>query len=421
MQQSVERAGKIESLFYDGDQQVNRDGDPELGFDGVFACSIEGLDSQVLLDPLEERFNFPAAFVEIADGGSGQGELVGEKDKALAGVGVAEADSAQMVWIVVAAVIAVESDGLVGENARLLVRRAGVDARCVEVALGASDKKCSGQMDAMKPAIVEVAAIHHIVGSGLENYLVEDFDVVRISSGDADKHGNRSAQIEQRMHFDGGLGGTKMRPGEQTQTQVDSGRVQCISGCVEVHAEALLRVKFAGLKHQPLRQLGIDTPVAALVGFCQSGTPHGRTKAHRVELGWLGAETCFDVPQTLAISQLGKGHGAELFGATEVAHSAVTAIAGHTAGERSPGKKIHQLRKQQLASVQRCLQKDSLEPASRQFQIDTTQKQPQLITDQRVATSELAVNRTVVTEHSKTVGDGSVIDGHLTITGLFAF
>jgi hypothetical protein len=26
-----------------------------------------------------------------------------------------------------------------------------------------------------------------------------------------------------------------------------------------------------------------------------------------------------------------------------------------------------------------------------------------------------------VTEHSKTVGDGSVIDGHLTITGLFAF
>ena len=99
MQQSVERAGKIESLFYDGDQQVNRDGDPELGFDGVFACSIEGLDSQVLLDPLEERFNFPAAFVEIADGGSGQGELVGEKDKALAGVRVAEADSAQMVWI----------------------------------------------------------------------------------------------------------------------------------------------------------------------------------------------------------------------------------------------------------------------------------------------------------------------------------
>ena len=188
-----------------------------------------------------------------------------------------------------------------------------------------------------------------------------------------------------------------MRPGKQTEAQVDGGRVQRIGGCVQVHAEAFLRVKLAGLEHQPLRQLGIDAPVAALVGFCQGGTPNGRAEAHGVELGGLCAETGFDVAQALAIGQLGKGHGAELFGATEVAHPAVAAIPSHTAGKRGPGKKIHQLRKQQLASVHRCLQRTSLEPASRQLQIDTTQKQLQLITDQRVAASELAVNRTVVT------------------------
>jgi hypothetical protein len=54
------------------------------------------------------------------------------------------------------------------------------------------------------------------------------------------------------------------------------------------------------------------------------------------------------------------------------------------------------LRKQQLASVHRRLQKNFLVSASRQFQIDTTQKQPQLIKDQRVAANELAVNRTVM-------------------------
>src|SRR5450756_2735697 len=68
-----------------------------------------------------------------------------------------------------------------------------------------------------------------------------------------------------------------MRPGEQTQTQVNGGRVQRVCGCVEVHAEAFLCVEFTSLDHQPLRQLGIDTPVAALVGLSQSGTPHGRT------------------------------------------------------------------------------------------------------------------------------------------------
>src|ERR1035437_578443 len=106
-----------------------------------------------------------------------------------------------MVGIILAAVIAVESDGLVGEDAGELVRRLRADAGCVEVAFGASDKESPGQMDAMKPAIVEVAAIHHIECSRLEGNLVDDVDVMRIASGDADKHGNRSAQIEQYMHL----------------------------------------------------------------------------------------------------------------------------------------------------------------------------------------------------------------------------
>jgi hypothetical protein len=87
-----------------------------LGFDRVFAGSVEGLNTQVLLDPLEEQFNLPAALVESADGGSGQGELVGKEDKILTSVRIAEADAAQMAGIILAAVIAVEGDGLIGED-----------------------------------------------------------------------------------------------------------------------------------------------------------------------------------------------------------------------------------------------------------------------------------------------------------------
>ena len=114
MQQSVERAGEIEAFLDDGDQQVDRDGDPDLGFDRVFAGSVEGLDAQVLLDPLEEQLDLSAAFVEGADGGRRQGELVGKEDQVFAGVRVAEADAAQVAGIILAAVMAVESDGLVG-------------------------------------------------------------------------------------------------------------------------------------------------------------------------------------------------------------------------------------------------------------------------------------------------------------------
>jgi hypothetical protein len=49
----------IESSFdgepssHDGHQHVNRDSDPDLGFRGILAGAVEGLDAQVLLDPFE--------------------------------------------------------------------------------------------------------------------------------------------------------------------------------------------------------------------------------------------------------------------------------------------------------------------------------------------------------------------------------
>jgi hypothetical protein len=54
----------------------------------------------------------------------------------IAGFRVAKADATQMAGIILAAQMAVESDGLIGEDAGLLVRRMGVDARCVQVDLG---------------------------------------------------------------------------------------------------------------------------------------------------------------------------------------------------------------------------------------------------------------------------------------------
>jgi hypothetical protein len=40
------------------EMKLSRDGDPGLVFDRVFDSSVEGLDAQVLLDPLEEDLNF---------------------------------------------------------------------------------------------------------------------------------------------------------------------------------------------------------------------------------------------------------------------------------------------------------------------------------------------------------------------------
>ncbi len=207
-----------------------------------------------------------------------------------------------------------QADDLIRHDAAGLVGGAGIDAADALIAAGTGDEERSGKVDAIEAEEIQIAAIHDVVSSGLDHDLVEHVDVVPIAGGDADKRGDGAAQIEQRVHLDGGLGGTEMRPGKQAQAQVDGGRVQRVSGGVEIDAEAFAGIEPARLRHQSLRQFGVDAPVADLVGIGQRGAAHRRTKAHGVELVGLRVETRFDVAQALAIGQLRKRHGAILLG-----------------------------------------------------------------------------------------------------------
>jgi len=55
-------------LSYFGDQEVDRDGNPHLGFDRIVGGSIEGFDAEVLLNPFEEGFDdLPAASIAIGN------------------------------------------------------------------------------------------------------------------------------------------------------------------------------------------------------------------------------------------------------------------------------------------------------------------------------------------------------------------
>jgi hypothetical protein len=55
LQNSVEIGLEIEALSDDRHQDVDRDGDPYLGFDGVFGGAEERFDPQVLFDPFEKQ------------------------------------------------------------------------------------------------------------------------------------------------------------------------------------------------------------------------------------------------------------------------------------------------------------------------------------------------------------------------------
>ena len=49
----MQRGVQTKLLLDDGDEHVNRDGDPDLRLYCVLGGAVEALDAQVLLDPLE--------------------------------------------------------------------------------------------------------------------------------------------------------------------------------------------------------------------------------------------------------------------------------------------------------------------------------------------------------------------------------
>jgi hypothetical protein len=58
----------MEPFLDDGDQNVDRDSDPNLSFDGVLGSPVKSLDSQVLFDPAKEQFHLPTTAIQLGNG-----------------------------------------------------------------------------------------------------------------------------------------------------------------------------------------------------------------------------------------------------------------------------------------------------------------------------------------------------------------
>ncbi len=103
----------MEPLFHDGDQDVHRDGDPDLRLDGILAGAVEPLDPKMLVDPLEEQFDLPAATIQLRDGQRRQVEVVGEKAQMPVVFGIVEFDASQVLRIILAGLRSSQPNGLI--------------------------------------------------------------------------------------------------------------------------------------------------------------------------------------------------------------------------------------------------------------------------------------------------------------------
>src|ERR1035437_1245160 len=295
----------MQTFFQNGDEQINGDGTPDLGAPRVGAGAIKGFDAQMLLEPFEEQFDLPAATIQLGNGQSWHGEVVGQKDQGFASGGIAIADAAERRGIIVLGIQAGQDHGLVETQSGGLIHGPGVTAGATEVLHGTGDEESAALMRPMPAGEVEIAAIHDVKRTGFPDQLVEEVDIMNTASGDNDDGGKVALEGQQGVEFDGGLVPAESSPRKEREAEVNGGGVQRIGGGLEFKAERFLGVKRGRLLDEDVGEVGKDTPVPLFMGHRQRVAGGGLADAGMIELRAEGRQTDFDVAQTFAPGQLG--------------------------------------------------------------------------------------------------------------------
>ncbi len=128
------------------------------------------------------------------------------------------------------------------------------------------------------------------------------------------------------MQLYGPFGGAKVRPGEETQTEIYRGGVECIDRLVEFDVQLVAAVEAASFGDQNLGKLGIRPPVPLLVRIGKCAVGYWTAEPEMVESVWNGALARLDVAQTLAVRELGKYHREELIPEGEAAAPVPAAV-----------------------------------------------------------------------------------------------
>ena len=103
-----------------------------------------------------------------------------------------------------------------------------------EIPFGARDEECGSETDVVKPSEIQVAAIHDVEGSGLEDQLIQEMDVVNSPVCDDDNRRNIAAQVQHGVEFHGSLVLAEARPGKQGKTQIDRRSIECVDRLLEL-------------------------------------------------------------------------------------------------------------------------------------------------------------------------------------------
>jgi hypothetical protein len=145
------------------------------------------------------------------------------------------------------------------------------------------------------------------------------------------------------VQFHGALVATEFSPRKKGQAQIDGCGVESIHGLGQLQSERFVAIEVAGGGNQELSEIGVDAPVAMLVGVCQGIARNLASEAHVIKLGLLGTQTGFDIAETFAVGELSEGQTKKLIPAGEFFDVAIALVAIDANLKLLGGEEFHEL------------------------------------------------------------------------------
>lgn len=191
LQSSVKGSGQLQLLVDDGHHQVNTDRNPDLCLHRIGARPIVMLDPQVPFDRAKEQLDSPPKSVNLCRGESRSVQVVGQENKVPTVLLVLIAHLAQERGIILPRLGLSRLHDLVAAQAGSHVHLLRPLPGKLKVVIGSSHKEGSGVSNPVHALEIDVATIHDIERSRLEDQVVEPQNVVSAGSCDKNAGGNR--------------------------------------------------------------------------------------------------------------------------------------------------------------------------------------------------------------------------------------
>ncbi len=124
---------------------------------------------------------------------------------------------------------------------------------------------------------------------------------------------------------------------------------------LQLDTKVFVGVKTSRLGNQDLGKVGIDPPIADLVGVSQGIAGNFSSKAHMIELLVIAPEAGLDISEAFAIGELSKSHAKELIPAGKGFDLVVAPISFDALAEFVGRQEFHELGENGFAGIHKPL------------------------------------------------------------------